>query len=102
MRRRVAGRTKGSLRIHQDALICSALLDSGQHVVHELSRRRCAWLHVVRGEVTLGDVVLTTGDGAGVTADRAVSLTAREETEILLVDLANRFPGPSGGPAMAS
>jgi hypothetical protein len=56
-------------------------------VVHELLDGRSAWLHLVEGEVTLGDVMLSTGDGAGLTAERAVSLTAREETEILLVDL---------------
>lgn len=78
---------RGSLRIHQDALTCSALLDPGQHVVHELSPGRTAWLHLVEGEVTLGDIVLTTGDGVGVTAERAVSLTAQSETEILLLDL---------------
>ena len=78
---------KGSLRIHQDVLTCSALLEPGQHVVHELSPGRRAWLHIVEGEVTLGDIVLTTGDGAGVTAERAVSLTAQSETEILLLDL---------------
>ena len=78
---------RGSLRIHQDALIYSALLDPGQHVVHELSQGRSAWIHLVQGEVTLGDLVLTTGDGAGVTAERAVSLTASEESEILLVDV---------------
>jgi hypothetical protein len=47
----------------------------------------------VQGEVTLGDIVLTTGDGAGLTSERAVSLTAREETEILLLDLAERQQG---------
>ena len=78
---------RGSLRIHQDALVYSAMLDPGQHVIHELTHGRSAWLHVVEGEVTLGDAVLTTGDGAGVTGEPAVSLTAREETEILLVDL---------------
>jgi redox-sensitive bicupin YhaK (pirin superfamily) len=78
---------RGSLRIHQDAFLYSAMLHRGQHVVHELSQRRSAWLHLVQGEVTLGDVVLTTGDGAGVTDELAVSLTAREETEILLLDL---------------
>ncbi len=82
----------GSLRIHQDALMYSAMLDPGQHVVHELSQGRSAWLHLVQGEVTLGDVVLTTGDGAAVTAERAVSLTAREETEILLLDLGEQLP----------
>jgi hypothetical protein len=83
---------RGSLRIHQDALMCSALLDPGQHVVHELSYGRSAWLHVVRGEVTLGDTVLAAGDGAGVSAERAVSLTAREESEILLFDLGEELP----------
>ena len=70
----------------------SAMLDPGQHVVHELSQGRSAWLHLVQGEVTLGDVVLTIGDGAGVTSERAVSFTAREETEILLLDLGEPAP----------
>jgi quercetin 2,3-dioxygenase len=56
-------------------------------VVHELAQGRSAWLHVVQGELTLGDIVLTAGDGAGVTAKRAVSLTAREGSELLLLDL---------------
>jgi redox-sensitive bicupin YhaK (pirin superfamily) len=97
---------RGSLRIHQDALIYSALLDPGQHVVRELSPGRSAWLHVVHGEVTLGDIVLSTGDGAGVTAERAASITAAEEAEILLVDLGEPLPKPrtlpvvSDGPAL--
>ena len=73
--------------IQQDALMFSAVLEPGQHVVHELSGGRIAWLHLVEGEATLGDTILTTGDGVGVTAERAVSLTAQSETEILLVDL---------------
>jgi len=85
---------KGSLRVAQDVLMHSALLGPGQHVVHELSQGRRAWLHLVEGEITLGDLVLSTGDGAGVTTDRAVSITAREVTEILLLDL--REPAASG------
>ena len=83
---------RGSLRIHQDALVYSALLDPGQHVIHELPQGRSAWLHIVHGEVTLDGVVLTTGDGAGVTAELAVSLTAREGASILLVDLGEPLP----------
>jgi redox-sensitive bicupin YhaK (pirin superfamily) len=78
---------RGSLRIHQDALVYSAMLDPGQHVVHELSQGRSAWLHVVQGEAILDDLVLTAGDGAGLTAERAVSLTARGASELLLLDL---------------
>lgn len=83
---------RGSLCIHQDSVIYSALLAPGQHLVHELSPGRSAWLHIVEGEVTLGDFVLGTGDGAGMTVEPAVSLTAREESEILLVDLGQAMP----------
>lgn len=78
---------RGSLRIEQDALMHSAILEPGQHVVHELEGDRIAWLHVVQGEVALGDVVLETGDGAGIVSDRAVSITARQVAEILLLNL---------------
>ena len=81
---------QGSLRIHQDALIYSAMLEPGKHVVHELSQGRSAWLHLIDGEVTFGEVVLSSGDGAGVSAERSVSLTARVQTEILLLDLGDR------------
>lgn len=78
---------RGSLRLDLNAVLCSALLDRGQHVAHELVPGRGAWLHLVAGEVTLGDTVLTAGDGAGVTGERAVSLTARAASEILLLDV---------------
>jgi redox-sensitive bicupin YhaK (pirin superfamily) len=79
-----------SLRVHQDAVMYSALLERGQHVVHELGPERAAWLHIVHGEVTLDEFVLTTGDGAAIMIERAVSLTARAKTEILLFDLVAR------------
>jgi hypothetical protein len=83
---------KGSLRIGQDALVYSAMLDQGQHLVHELSPGRRAWLHVVSGGLTLGDGVLAAGDGVGFMAERAVSFTARTEVEILFFDLGERRP----------
>jgi hypothetical protein len=78
---------KGSLRLHQDTFIYSAILDVGQHVVHELPPGRIAWFHVVRGGTTLGDLSLATGDGVSVVGEPAISFTAQEQTEILLLDL---------------
>jgi len=90
----------GSLRIHQNTLMYSAVLDPGQHVVHELSPGRSAWLHVVNGEIRLGDIVLAMGDGAGVTAESAVSLTALEKSSILLLDVGELSPpGQAAQPA---
>ena len=77
----------GSLRLGQDTRIYSALLELGQHIVHTFAPGHAAWLHVVQGEITVDDLVLTTGDGACVAAERAVSLTARESSEILLFDV---------------
>jgi redox-sensitive bicupin YhaK (pirin superfamily) len=78
---------QGSLRTEQDILVFSALLDPGQHVVHELSQDRAVWLHIAHGEATLGGLHLAAGDGCGVQGTCSVSLTARGQTEVLLVDL---------------
>jgi hypothetical protein len=76
-----------SLRLHQDATIHSSMLDPGNHIVHDLRPGRSAWLHIVRGEANVGDVILTTGDGAGISGERAISLTALGATEILLLEI---------------
>lgn len=78
---------RGSSRVYQDVRVYSALLEPGQHVVHELAEGRSAWLHLLEGEATLSDLVACAGDGVGVTIERCVSLTAREPTELLLLDL---------------
>jgi redox-sensitive bicupin YhaK (pirin superfamily) len=79
---------QGSLRIREDALIYSAVLAPGQHMARELHSGRSAWLHVVRGAIAVSDLVLTAGDGAGVSEERSLSFVAQERSEILLVDLA--------------
>jgi quercetin 2,3-dioxygenase len=78
---------KGSLPIHQDALVHSSVLDPGHHLIHELQTGRSVWLHIIHGEASMRDVVLTQGDGVGVTDEPSVSLTAQEPTEVLLIDM---------------
>lgn len=80
------GRT-GSLRLNQDALVYSALLERGQHLVYDLHLARRAWLHVVQGELEFASFVLTAGDGAGLTSERAVSVTGLVASEILIIDV---------------
>jgi quercetin 2,3-dioxygenase len=82
-----AGRA-GSLEISEDGSVYSALLRAGQHVVHELRGGRRAWLHVVTGQVGLHDLLLTRGDGVGISAERSASFTAIVDSEVLLVDVA--------------
>jgi redox-sensitive bicupin YhaK (pirin superfamily) len=78
----------GAVRIHQDAKIYASLLDENQEVVHTLANGRSAWLQVAAGSVTLNEVELKQGDGAAVSQESNLRITARESAEILLFDLA--------------
>ena len=78
----------GSLRIQQDARVYSTLLGKGDSVSHQLAPGRHAWVQVARGQVRLGDVTLSAGDGAAISDERAVILTGETPSEVLLFDLA--------------
>ena len=77
----------GSVKIHQDAKIFASLLDERQEVLHSLEGGRSAWLQVAAGSVKLNDVVLKQGDGAAVSQESSLRITAQEPAEVLLFDL---------------
>jgi redox-sensitive bicupin YhaK (pirin superfamily) len=82
------GGEDGAVSIHQDAKIYASLLDESQEVVHTPANGRSAWLQVAGGSVTLNEVKLKQGDGAGVSQESNLRITAQESAEILLFDLA--------------
>ena len=77
----------GSVKIHQDAKIYASLLAEREAVVHTLENGRSAWLQVAAGSVTLNDVALKQGDGAGVSGETSLRVAAHEPAEVLLFDL---------------
>lgn len=78
----------GSLRIHQDVKLYSALLAPGEVASQRLSAGRHAWLQIARGAARLNGVELRAGDGASVSEERELVLEASEDTDALLFDLA--------------
>jgi redox-sensitive bicupin YhaK (pirin superfamily) len=78
----------GSLTVHQDVSMYAGLFAAGDRVQHVLAPGRHAWLQVARGRVTLGDQVLSAGDGAAVSDQSALDIAAEADAEILLFDLA--------------
>ncbi len=78
----------GSLVLHLGALVMAAYLDEGRHVIHPLAPSRMAWLHVVSGEGAVEGEILCPGDGIGVRGEPAISFTARDASEILLIEVA--------------
>jgi quercetin 2,3-dioxygenase len=77
----------GSLTIHQDARIYLATLEQAASLQHQLSPRRHAWLQVLRGGVRLNDHELNTSDGAAVSDETQLTITAAEDSRIMLFDL---------------
>ena len=78
----------GSVVVHQDVRLFAALLNSGEQVTHALQSGRKGWLQIVRGAVTMNGHDLAAGDGAAVTGELALTVTAKvDATEILLFDL---------------
>ena len=79
---------EGSVTIHQDAAIYAAVLSSDQALAYKLEAPRRAYLHLARGRVSLNGYPLEAGDGAKVTGPETLNLTALEQAEVLLFDLA--------------
>ena len=79
----------GSLTIHQDARLYVTTLADGDATAHELAAGRHAWIHVARGEVSLGGEVLRAGDAARTSDAGRLELRGRPGGgEVLLFDLA--------------
>ena len=77
----------GSVLVHQDAYIYASILDGGQDVVHPLAAGRQAYVHVIRGSLTVNGTALRGGDAAKVTGEEAVTLAGADKAEVLLFDL---------------
>jgi quercetin 2,3-dioxygenase len=78
----------GAVTIHQDASLYVSLLAPGEQVEHQLGTGRHAWLQVAKGAVELNGQPLTQGDGAAVSDENKLVIRGKEDTEILLFDLA--------------
>ena len=81
----------GSVLIHQDASLYASLLDGSDRVELALAPGRAAYVHLVRGKLTVNGMPLTTGDALKISDERAVILEQADQAEVLLFDLP--YPG---------
>jgi len=77
----------GSVKIRQDNELYATVLGEGESVRHALKPERHAYVQVARGSVKLNGTELETGDGAAISAEKAVELTGVKDAEVLLFDL---------------
>jgi redox-sensitive bicupin YhaK (pirin superfamily) len=78
----------GSLVIHTDARLYAGRLEASDRVELPLAQGRHGWVQVARGQVQLNGKDLSSGDGAAVSDEAAVQLTASAPSEVLVFDLA--------------
>ncbi len=78
----------GAVRINQDAQVYASVLDQDAEVAHQLGSGRHAWIQVAAGSITVNGIELNQGDGAAVSEESELTISAREQAELLLFDLA--------------
>jgi redox-sensitive bicupin YhaK (pirin superfamily) len=77
-----------SVSIHQDARLYAGLFDAGEKATYDLKPGRGAWVHVVRGELTVNGEKLEAGDAAAIETAGKIELAGTTGGEVLLFDLA--------------
>ncbi|MCA3236795.1 MAG: pirin family protein [Curvibacter sp.] len=77
-----------SVTVHADARLYTGLLNGAEHAELALSPARKAYVHVVRGEVSLNGRKLAGGDAALMAEESALILSDACEAEVLVFDLA--------------
>lgn len=78
---------EGSVSMRQDASIYAAILNGGEALTHQLAAGRQAYVHVIRGSITVNGVALDGGDALKVTDESRVALEKAESAEVLVFDL---------------
>ncbi len=77
-----------SATIHQDADIYRVRLSAGQAITHEVTSGRAAWLQLIKGQVTANSTTLKPGDAVSTEDAGTLAISATEDAEALLFDLA--------------
>ena len=88
---RTGGRTGAdgsALELYADAAVLAGKLRAGQTITQPIGAGRVGYLVPAVGAVTVNGVAVGTRDGATITGEDAVEITATEDAELVLVDVA--------------
>jgi quercetin 2,3-dioxygenase len=79
---------EGALPIRTDARVLGATLKAGETIAYPIGAKRNGYLVPATGAVTLNGVHLDARDGAAIQQEDTITVTAIEDSEIVLVDAA--------------
>ena len=78
---------EGSVLIHQDASLYAAIMNPSDRLSHSLERGRTAYVHVIRGSVTVNGNALSGGDALKIVDEDSIGLSGAQAAEVLVFDL---------------
>lgn len=78
----------GSVKLHADASIYAGLFDGAESARLALNPARKAYVHLVRGELSVNGQALKTGDAVAVRDESQLVLDQARDAEVLVFDLA--------------
>ncbi|MBU1325804.1 MAG: pirin family protein [Alphaproteobacteria bacterium] len=76
----------GALHINADARVLAATLKAGETITYDLAEGRRAYLVPAVGAVEVNGVTLNARDGAGIRDEPTLTVTARADAELVMVD----------------
>ncbi|MDY0272589.1 MAG: pirin family protein [Advenella sp.] len=78
---------QGSVRIHQDARLYAGIFNGQQAPEYTLSDDRIAYIHVVKGCITINGQALLAGDALKLTTESLIQIQQANNAEVLLFDM---------------
>jgi hypothetical protein len=79
---------QGSVVIHADARLHAGLFDGDEQATLQLDAHRPAYVHVVRGELSVNGNKLGAGDAARLQGEAQLTLSGGKNAEVLVFELA--------------
>jgi redox-sensitive bicupin YhaK (pirin superfamily) len=78
---------EGSVLIHADARIHAGLFDGAEQATLKLDAGRPAYVHLVRGELSVNGTRLAAGDAAKLQGEQQLTLADGQDAEVLVFEL---------------
>lgn len=79
---------EGALPIRASARVLGATVKTGESVTYEVAQGRHAYLVAAQGQLDINGVDFDARDGAAISGGQTITVTAKEDSEIVLVDAA--------------
>ncbi len=77
----------GSVLIHQDARIYASILNGDAPLTQALATGRTGYVHLIRGQVEINGIKLTTGDALKIQEEASIEFANAVDAELLMFDL---------------